>query len=301
MAKKQTTIGETLETEGTVAEVVEEVQAEIVEETSVVVAESMVPAVDQSDEDFLVAEESANAGDDYGMDRIAIFQKDADPDTNQVAGEFYCKSLDLSWPSFPAVLLRFEKSRILWPEKYKVDNDPLCKSHDAVTPVTDDDSFTPKAKNCGSCPFGKWGGTKNNRIPPECNEVMDMVILNLDELVPYMFSVHSTGLGATNKTLMKILNGRKRYLSVQRPAHECMFAFDVGTELKKNDSGNAYIPTYNNIRQLDLGEIDIMVHAAKQVRDVDIHFSAQDEEESAGDGGDAGNGEIPSGADPDKF
>jgi len=278
--------GETIEVE------VEETGTELVESVG-----TGISTLEMSDEDFLAAEEAENVDDFVGIDRLTLDQK-GKSDGAEV-GEFYCKNLTQSYTGFPAVLIRTAKSRIMWPEKFSKDNEPLCKSSNGVTPVTDDDSFKPMAKNCKVCAYGKWKRTKARNIPPACGEVKDMILLNLDDFTPYVYSVHSTAMGATNQQLIKILRGKIRALTLKRKrmglpaAHTCMFSFDISTTLKVNDAGDAYVPAYSNIQELELNQIEAMVHAAKSVKDLEIHFSGRDEEDFDEGEGESGGGDDP--------
>lgn len=293
MTKKQTTIEdavkETVETVDATADTVEtviDVPAET--GTELVEAQEVALALTLSDDDFLSAEEAENADEFVGIDRMNISQKGKDE--GSVLGQFYIKSLTQAIEGFTGVLLRTNKSRIMWPAKFAKDNDPLCKSNDAITPVTDDDTFEAKAASCKTCPYGKWKRNKDGNIPPACGEVLDMIILNTDEMVPVIYSVHATALGATNQELLKALRGKVRALAMRRKrlglptAHSCMFSFKIDTKLKENESGDAYVPTYSGIEELDLAQIDMTVHAAKTVKDVEIHFNGKFDDEEEGEG-----------------
>jgi len=302
--KKQTTLDDAMKNQVETEEVkaseeIIEVEQETAETGNGLVESTgtaMASTLEMSDEDFLAAEEAENADDFVGIDRLTIDQKGKSEGSE--LGQFYCKNLTQSYEGFPAVVLRTAKSRIMWPDKFSKDNDPLCKSIDGITPVTDDDAFKPMAKDCKSCAYGKWKRTKAGITPPACGEVKDMILLNLDDFTPYIYSVHSTAMGTTNQELFKVLRGKIRALTMKRkrmglpPAHSCMFSFDIGTVLKENDKGDAYVPCYSNVQELELNQIEAMVHAAKSVKDMEIHFSGVDEEydddDSSGEkGGDA--------------
>ena len=286
--KKAVEEAEVIETEAVETETTEETGTELVESEG-------TEMVTDADEASFLEEADASEDEDYGgVDRLVIDQKGETE--GAVKGEFFCKNTSESLEGFPAVVLKKSKSRIMWPKVYREDNKCLCKSDDGITPVTDDDDFEPKAASCKKCPYGQWKRTKEEgNIPPACAEVTDMILLNLDNFMPYIYSVKSTALGATNQGLLKIVNRRKRALTIQRkraglpPAHICMYSFVLGTELKKNPSGSAYIPVYSEIEELDDAQKDAMVAAAMEVRDIDIHYRNNDNDGYSSD--DSGKGE----------
>jgi len=309
MTKKAETATSIVE-EAQATSIVEEIQVEHTTETAAVTTpattpETRVSALAMNDDEFLEAEAIENADDFVGIDRLTIDQKGKEEGAE--VGKFYCKNLAQSYNGFPAVVLRVVKSRIMWPEIFKKDNDPLCKSADGITPLTDDSTFTPMADRCEDCAYGKWKRDGKVSIPPRCKEVKDMILLNLEDFTPFIYSVHSTALGATNQELFKLLRGKIRALTIRRkrlgkpPAHTCMFAFDIDTVLKENEAGDAYVPTYCNIQELDDAQIEAMIQAAKSVKDVKIHSSSHQDEDDYGTTEGSGSDDEKTSAASEKF
>lgn len=99
-----------------------------------------------------------------------------------------------------AVVLAGFTHRILWPEKFRVGNQPLCRSHNGVYPVERDpliNTFGAEANGqrvCEDCPMAQWGEEKGERIKPRCALVMSALIIDLETEMPGVLSLARTRL-----------------------------------------------------------------------------------------------------------
>lgn len=160
---------------------------------------------------------------------------------NSVTGEF------LSSPEL--LIIGVAKGRVMFPETYSADNEPMCGSDNGRNPradyigkeirtITFDEKGDPKKKlvviggPCADCPFGKWTeDAKGNSKPPACNEVATFAGLGQDGL-PVLLQIKSTGMRAASnlKTLIA--------------THGIRRSIVLGSTRESNDSGTYYVPAF---------------------------------------------------------
>jgi len=66
-------------------------------------------------------------------------------------------------PEVRVVILKVGKARVMWPESFARDQDPLCASNDAVTPR--EEFVGVYSVNCAACPMAEW----QRDAPPSCS------------------------------------------------------------------------------------------------------------------------------------
>ena len=66
-------------------------------------------------------------------------------------------------PQVRAVVLKVGKARVMWPEAFQRDQDPLCASNDAVVPR--EEFIGAYAERCEACPMAEW----QEDAPPPCS------------------------------------------------------------------------------------------------------------------------------------
>ena len=158
------------------------------------------------------------------------------------------------------VVIKLSKSRILFPDKYKRDNAPLCRSHDFITPADDIKDAKPMCHTCElmpqtaediaakrkpvhHCVYANWG---SYGAPPRCNEVWNLLIVDIATYMPMWFSLKSSAL----KPAKKILSAIKMIAKAKRiPA--CVLSIKMQTEKTTNDSGTYFIPKFSHPLLLD--------------------------------------------------
>lgn len=245
---------------------------------------------DGSADEFLTQADQEDSSELSSFPRLVIEQKGK----KAALGSLYCAETEEEFETMKMVLLKESKSRIMWPEKYDKDNDPVCRSFDGIVPNMDDfKDVPPMADNCEDCPYGSWITKDGKNIPPDCKEVKDLLILDHATYIPYWISFSATTLSPINKSLTgKPLKIRKMSLTAKRakagksPAHSCMFSFDMSTVLVEFDSGDSQIPVVTNLTELPDDDMDVMVNIAMQVHGAKAHHAkdiVEDEEGQAGD------------------
>lgn len=177
--------------------------------------------------------------------------------------------------SMRVVMIKLSKSRILFPEKYKRDNDPLCRSHNFRTPADDIPGQAPMATSCELipgekkrhiCKYANWTtDEKDKAVPPRCQETWNLLIVDLDSYMPMWFSVKSTAL----KPLRKIVSAISMISQAKRlPMWH--LGFDMTTYMETNDSGKFYVPQFSGLSALAADDAQNMDAIRKQLVHVEI-------------------------------
>jgi len=194
------------------------------------------------------------------------------PDIEQdKVGKFLINVTGDDYDTMNVAIVKLTKSRILFPEKYKRDNEPLCRSHDFKTPADDIEGATPMDKTCELipgdkknhvCPYANWG---SDNTPPRCQETWNFLLVDLDSYIPMWFSVKSTAL----KPMRKIVSAISMICKAKRLPMWAM-SFNINIEKIVNDSGTFYVPKCTKPEILSEDEIVNMTDIRTDLLDVDI-------------------------------
>lgn len=163
------------------------------------------------------------------------------------------------------VAIKLSKSRIMFPAKYKKDNDPLCRSHDFIVPADDIEGAEAMSEKCETCKYSKWS---KNEAPP-CNEVWNFLVIDTESYMPMWFSVKSTGIKGAKRLVsaLKLMSQAKRL-----PLWG--FGFVLSTQLQ--DDGNPYyIPVFSKPAALDSDELESMNMIRDQMQNADVKDSSE--------------------------
>jgi len=233
----------------------------------------LVPVDDYEDDEY------EGEDDNNSIPTLIIVQKTHD---DLIAaghlGKLYCPEMDMAFDKMNVTLLLRYSTRVMWPEDYNSDNEPLCRSKDALSPagdIQDEDGNVIPA--CGEscdwdkatlgkkgvwpkhiCHYANWGGTKDKPTPPPCKEVVNLILLNTDLEIPFLFSLSSTALAPFKTELTKPLGYRKMSLTAKRrklglgKALNFMFSFDLEINPKDREStkGKSKLPLFSNIQDI---------------------------------------------------
>ncbi len=264
---------------------------ETVENTEIVsteMAQKNLPAVNETTDDFLTQEATKDDGIDY-IPVIKTIQK------GENSGKLFSEELAMVWDDITFCLVKITDSRVMWPEDYDEDNQPICRSHNGIVPACDikedpeDDNSTllpGMSKKCGAdnCPYAKWTkGKKGGSEAPRCKAIRDLLVLDLESNIPFYLSLSSTALTPFKSQLEKPLSFRKMALTATRskaglpPAHSCMFSFKIATDLRLSKKGDSYIPVFSDITELDDEVKEFTVQVSQQLQ----KFSIQNVRESS--------------------
>jgi len=208
---------------------------------------------------------------DLIIPRLNIVQKttpDADPES---IGKLAINITGDATEEMKVVLIKFSKSRVLFPEKYSKDNEPLCRSHDFLFPANDIEGAEPMNDNCQlipgdkkkrACEYANWGA-KNE--PPRCQEVWNMLIVDLENYMPMWLSLKSTALAPIRKMVSSI-----SMISRAKRIPMWGMKFDIKVKFNESDSGDYYTPIFSGLSLLDADDAENMGLIRGELVDVDI-------------------------------
>jgi len=227
--------------------------------------------------------EEMDAGD-LIIPRLTITQPTT-PDIDAANQGKFCVNITGDFTDKMTVaMIKLNKSRILFPEKYKRDNDPLCRSHDFRTPASDIPNATPMCDSCGTlplapgekkakhkCPYANWtSDEKGKPVPPRCQEVWNSLIVDLESYMPMFFSLKSTALKPFRKIVSAI-----SMISQAKKIPMWSMSFDMSLEKTVNDSGTFYVPSFAGLIALAKDDADNMTAIRAQLAGVDMRDSTE--------------------------
>jgi len=210
---------------------------------------------------------------DLIIPRMNITQPTSPDVPPDAVGKFYVNVTGDFQDAMKVAVIKLTKSRILFPEKYKRDNEPLCRSHDFRFPANDITGATPMADSCGLvpgdkkkhiCEYANWSAGNE---PPRCQEVWNLLIVDLNSYMPMWFSVKSTGL----KPLRKIISAVS-IISQAKRLPMWALGFDMAIEKTVNDSGTFYVPVFSGLSALEKEDADNMTAIRAQL----VHAEVKD-------------------------
>jgi hypothetical protein len=238
------------------------------ETTAVTVASQNAVATYQEPFDNGLGELDAG---DLIIPRLTITQPTTpDIQTDQV-GKFCINVTGDYQDTMRVSMVKLTKSRILFPEKYKRDNDPLCRSHDFKVPANDIDGAKPMSHTCELvpgdnkkhvCAYANWGA---DNAPPRCQETWNLLIVDINTYMPMWFSVKSTAL----KPLRKIVSAVSMICQAKRLPMWSL-GFDMVIEKVTNDSGTFYVPQFSGLSALTVDDSENMTAIRGQLVHVEI-------------------------------
>ena len=248
-------------------------------ETSVTVAGPTAMAAYQEPFDNGLGELDAG---DLIIPRLSITQPTTPEISAEQVGKFCINVTGDYQESMRVAMVKLSKSRILFPEKYKRDNDPLCRSHDFVSPANDIVGGSPMAATCQLipgdkkkhvCEYANWGA---DNTPPRCQETWNLLIVDIDTYMPMWFSVKSTAL----KPLRKIVSAISMICQAKRLPMWAL-GFDMVLEKITNDSGTFYVPVFSGLVALPAEDAENMTAIRNQLVHVDIKDAVEPDRQDA--------------------
>jgi len=150
-----------------------------------------------------------------------------------------------------AVVLAASKGRVCWGEN--LDEDPICRSSDGIHPSENVES--PVNEICGTkengkrfepvCPNAMWGEKKDER--PICNEVINLLCIGKDDMVPFFISLHGTQLKPV-----------RAYLSAVGLRRRSLYEYQATLKLKEttNGKGKYFVIQFEELKENSADEKD---------------------------------------------
>jgi len=174
------------------------------------VAEESTALTLPADLDLSVAGEENLERGDIGMPpRLRISQQNR-PIENTQPGQIVNT---LTGGVFDAVefvpMVFLPTTRVMWPQTFSADNQPVCVSDDGKYPLNDLNRATePQSGPCAQCPYGQFG---EDSTPPACKAQRNFLLLGLPDYEPVILTLSSTGIAAAKQltALAKMAGLRK--------------------------------------------------------------------------------------------
>jgi len=171
---------------------------------------------------------------------------------SEAIGRIYCNITGDMWDEMTLSVIKFTKSRIMFPsrlppdnplyEKYNKDSVPVCRSHNFMEPADDIPDAEPMADTCEECPYSKW----IDGNPPSCSECWNLLVIDHETYMPGWLTLKSTTLSA-GKRLISALKLR----TAARRIPVWYFRFNMILNARPGDSGDSYVPVFTDIVTID--------------------------------------------------
>lgn len=197
----------------------------------------------------------AVTAEDLTMPKVRLLQSNSVEVTKggMKAGQFYNTVDKTASDTLPCTLLSMGKSRVMWPDKFKRGDDPLCRSYD------NEYSFDGE-KTCVNCAYSDWDKAKaEGKNKPDCN--MSYVWLGATTAgTPFRMTMGGMSVKPTKDFINKIAPKRL-------PA----FAYKVvlSSTQEENENGIFYVVKYNIVGMVSREEF---LNLQSQTQDLKATF-----------------------------
>ena len=242
--------------------------------------------------------------DDWIIPRVKIIQgstKEGTPGTyrNNLTG--------LEKKTMGIAVIKVEPGRVKWPTDEQVKagairNVPLCRSYDGWAP--DPAVENPPCDKCALpivhgpkkskkfvCPDAMWG---DNRERPACDETLNILALDLDDMLPFWMAVSGTSLAPLKRYVSSVGLRKKRLVDFTTELSLIEVTGDVGRYYVMNFSAAKPLTDNQAIDILEMAEA-YKAESIKRTMDKELEQTmaeAESEQEAQADGsGDAGDGQ----------
>lgn len=219
----------------------------------------------------------AMSREDFKLPILRIVQQQSHNVPEGSAGQYLNSITNTASEYLLAVILRVNKTRILWPREFGADSMPLCASDDSRVPRPD---FVRTAitewmgdkigavqipSACDACPLKEW---PTDRDKPYCALSYKYVIVDLETGMPGLLNLSRTAVGMARALNTLLVTGGLKKLR-------------LATELVETDKGRWYSFRYSVIGKPEPEDWEVIKAVAPMARDVVIsaEVGAEDVEE----------------------
>lgn len=156
------------------------------------------------------------------------------------AGHYYDVVADENVAKLEGVVpLKWRKGRVFF-EKPE-DKEPRCASDDRRRPA--DRIETPIRPECAGCPMSLWTDEAGKRKHPKCQETYTLLMVWKGG--PYFVTFKSSAIAAVKRLLTQLT------LQASRLRKDVFaFTFDMALEERAFEVGKAFLPKFENLRQV---------------------------------------------------
>ena len=118
-------------------------------------------------------------------------------------GEFHNNVTGNAMKEFIAVILRVSKGRVMWPDQYAREQEPLCASDNSRAPREKYAGIYDLGKGCAQCPMSAWGEEGQT---PFCSLAYTYLGIDFTTGLPFLISLSRTS-AKTAKQLNTLFAG----------------------------------------------------------------------------------------------
>ena len=233
-------------------------------ETALTIAEEKELQAYLDEQDLSVAGEENLEPGDVGMPpRLRISQPNrpiqgGDEDApagsivNTLTNEVYPNGLEI----VPLVFL--PRTRVLWPEVFSTENDPLCASDDGKIPAIASDNralCAPREGPCSECLASRFG---EDGDAPRCKLQRNFLVFLVEQEGAAILTMQSTGLNpARQLTALAKMQGIAKSVRLV-------------TQIVKDQRGQWYVPAFSAGDKLGLALIGKLIEAKRELQNLVI-------------------------------
>lgn len=111
-------------------------------------------------------------------------------------GEFHNSLTGIVRKELTFVVLRVGKGRVMWPENYQAEQDPLCASDDGRKPREEHEGKYDALQGCAKCPMSQWA---EDHTPPACSLAYNYLCVDTSDGMPFLASLSRTSAKAAKQ------------------------------------------------------------------------------------------------------
>lgn len=178
---------------------------------------------------------------------------------NTLTGDIY-DTVDI----VPLVFL--PRTRVMWPDTYSSENDPLCASDDGKFPTDASDTRVltdPQPGPCAECAFSAFG---DNGTAPACKMQRNFLVFLVDQQEPAILTLQSSSIKAAKQlTALAKAQGLKKSIT-------------FATRFVEDDKGTYYVAAFGKGRTLTVPEIITLVQARDELQNLVITADVEQRE-----------------------
>jgi len=226
---------------------------------------------------------------EQGEYSIPIFKIIQPTTANGDPGKLFCEDLDdLQLDKIICSILLIQPQRIMWPENFDRDSDPVCRSRSGEVGISNAKELN--GRYCDSCPYSKW----ENGERPRCNKgymVVGKAYLPDKTTSPFQISVYGASVSTTRKLKGDIRRSKLppcaylMYISTEKEVgkqgtyYKISFEFDRKRILNTKEI-KANLEMAKDYEALITGSNQMPSNANNDEKTVDIESSNQQEDEA---------------------
>lgn len=214
---------------------------------------------------------------DFQPSYIELVQRTSQVD-GAIPGTFRDKESNQHFENIEIIPLQFSTSRVLFPPGGDLNQEPLCRSSDGITPALK--VLQPQASSCESCSRGSWDNyVKGSGVGmPDCKEKMRLLFIDRETQLPYYLTIG----GRSIQPMRAFKRSLNKFYSIAKARGEVVNIYDFTTTIHalpiKGPKGSYFVVTFDpakRVRDSDLGKFGPLYSqlvlrrnaAAKQITD----------------------------------